>query len=176
MAGRAMFRMVDLPDEVPGRLFLHRMPGRLEPLQRSIDEIRRRGISQVICLAPLAEVEAKSPEYARLLRNGGTPWRQVMFPIVDFGVPSDRQHFLAFVIQVAQSLRAGDYMLAHCAGGIGRTGLLASAVLVVLGVPVDEALQRAGGAGSHPERPEQVDLVQWVGETVGARMAVIRSN
>ncbi len=165
-----MFRMVDLPEDVRGRLFLHRMPGRLEPLQRSIDEIRRRGISQVICLAPLAEVEAKSPEYARLLRNGGTPWRQVMFPIEDYGVPSDRQRFLAFVVQVAQSLRAGDYMLAHCAAGVGRTGLLASAVLVALGLPVDEAIERVSLTGSYPERPEQVDLVRWIGETVGARM------
>ena len=148
---------------------MYRLPGRLEPLQRSIDEIRRRGISQVICLAPLAEVEAKSPEYARLLRNGGTPWRQVMFPIVDYGVPADRQRFLAFVVQVAQSLRAGDYMLAHCAAGIGRTGLFAAAVLVALGLPMEEAIDRTCAAGSYPERPEQVDLVRWIGETAGAR-------
>lgn len=170
MAKRTMFRMVDLPDDVPGRLFLYRMPGSLEPLQRAIDEIRRRGISQVICLVPWHELEAKSPAYARLVTNGNAPWRQVMFPIVDFGVPSDRQRFLAFVVQMSQSLRAGDYILVHCAAGIGRTGLLASAVLVALGVPVDEAMQRVSAAGSYPERPEQVALVRWIGETVGARM------
>jgi protein-tyrosine phosphatase len=171
MPKRTMFRMVDLPDNVQGRLFLYRMPGSLEPLQRSIDEIRRRGISQVMCLVPRQELEAKSPAYARLVTNGGTPWRQVMFPIVDFGVPADRRRFMAFVIQVAQSLRAGDYMLVHCAAGIGRTGLVASAVLVALGMPVDEAMQRVSAAGSYPERPEQVELVRWVGDEVQPSLA-----
>lgn len=166
-----MFRYVPLPDDVKGRLYLHSMPGRFEPLQESLDEIQRRGIAQVICLASMNEIKGKSPDYARLLSNGGTPWRQVMFPIVDFGVPADRQRYLSFVVQIAQSLRAGDYVLVHCAAGIGRTGLLAASVLVALGVSVDAAQQTVHAAGSYPERPEQIDLIQWVAQSTAAGAA-----
>jgi protein-tyrosine phosphatase len=161
-----MFRYVPLPDGLTGRLYLHSMPGRFEPLEESIDEIRRRGIGQVICLASEEEIEAKSPPYARLLANGNASWRQVMFPIVDFGVPGDRRRFLSFVVQIAQSLRAGDYVLVHCAAGIGRTGLVATSVLVALGLPVDEALRQIEAVGSHPERPEQLDLIRWIAGVV----------
>ncbi|MCS6843745.1 MAG: tyrosine-protein phosphatase [Caldilineales bacterium] len=161
-----MFRYLPLPEGVKGRLYLHSMPGRFEPLQATIEEVQRRGISQVICLASREEIAAKSPQYARLLAAGSPPWRQVMFPIVDFGVPSDRRRFLVFVVQIAQSLRAGDYLLVHCAAGIGRTGLLAASVLAALGIPADEAMRQVQAAGSYPERPEQEDLVRWVAEMV----------
>ena len=39
---------------------------------------------EVICLVPLEEIEFKSPDYARTLKNNGTPWRQVMLPIVNY--------------------------------------------------------------------------------------------
>lgn len=160
-----MFRYVPLPNGVKGRLYLHSMPGRFEPLQASIDEIQRRGIAQVICLVTMDEIKAKSPQYARLLSNGGTPWRQVMFPIIDFGVPDDRRRYLSFVVQIAQSLRAGDYVLVHCAAGIGRTGLLATSLLIALGMSVDAAQEMVHTAGSYPERPEQIDLLQWVAQS-----------
>lgn len=161
-----MFRYVPLPEGVKGRLYLHSMPGRFEPLQASVDEIQRRGIAQVICLTSREEIAAKSPQYARLLATGSPPWRQVMFPIVDFGVPNDRRRFLVFVVQVAQSLRAGDNLLIHCAAGIGRTGLMAASVLAALGLPADEAMRQVQAVGSYPERPEQEELVRWVAEMV----------
>ncbi len=161
-----MFRHVPLPEDVKGRLYLHSMPGRFEPLQASVDEIQRRGIAQVICLTSLEEIRGKSPAYARLLSNGAMPWRQVMFPIVDFGVPSSRQRFLSFVLQIAQSLRAGDYVLLHCAAGIGRTGLVAASVLVALGMSADAAQQTVQAAGSYAERPEQVELIHWVAHSL----------
>lgn len=163
-----MFRYVPLPNGVKGRLYLHSMPGRFEPLQASIDEIQRRGIGQVICLTAMDEIKGKSPEYARLLGNGNTPWRQVMFPIVDFGVPGDQWRYLSFVVQIAQSLRAGDYVLVHCAAGVGRTGLLAASVLVALGMSVDAAQHAVHAAGSYAERPEQIELIQWVAQATAA--------
>jgi protein-tyrosine phosphatase len=94
-----------------------------------------------------------------------------MFPIVDFGVPSDRARFLELVNSIAFDLRGGANILLHCAAGIGRTGTVASCVLAALGVPVDEATQRVYAAGSYAERPEQVDLIQWVAQQTASLAA-----
>lgn len=163
-----MLRPVPLPTSIPGKLYLHSMPGRYESFERTAAEIQMRGITEVICLVPLDEIEFKSPDYARALKNGDTSWRQVMFPIVDYGVPKEREAYRRLILQVVDSLRTGTNVLAHCGAGIGRTGTLAACVLAVLGVPVAEALETVHAAGSYPERPEQLDLVEWVAGSVGA--------
>jgi protein-tyrosine phosphatase len=159
-----MFRSVTLPDDVRGRLYLHSMPGRYEPYQATLDGVRIKGITQVVCLTSLEEIAGKAPAYARALQRNDLPWQQRMFPIVDFGVPSDRARFLELVNSVAADLRDGVNILLHCAAGIGRTGTVASCVLVALGVPAPEAAERVHAAGSHAERPEQVELIQWVAQ------------
>jgi len=169
-----MLRPVPLPTSIPGKLYLHSMPGRYEPFERTVAEIQMRGITEVICLVPLDEIEFKSPDYARALRNGSTPWRQVMFPIVDYGVPKEREAYRRLILQIVDSLRAGTNVLAHCGAGIGRTGTLAACVLVVFGVPVAEALETVHAAGSYPERPEQLELVDWVARSTGADSANAR--
>lgn len=157
-----MFRLVDLPLDVPGRLYLHSMPGRYEPFQATLDAVRIKGITQVVCLTSLEEIAGKAPAYARALQGNDVPWRQRMFPIVDYGVPSDRASFLHLVNSLAADLRNGDNILLHCAAGVGRTGTVASCVLAALGIPAAEASQRVYSAGSYAERPEQVELIQWV--------------
>jgi protein-tyrosine phosphatase len=157
-----MFRSVNLPDDVSGRLYLHSMPGRYESYQATLDAVRLKGISQVVCLTSLEEIAGKAPAYARALQRNDVPWQQCMFPIVDFGVPSDRARFLELVRSIAADLRSGVNVLLHCAAGIGRTGTVASCVLVALGLTAGEAAQRVHAAGSYAERPEQVELIQWV--------------
>ncbi len=157
-----MFRSVALPAGVSGRLYLHSMPGRYEPYQATVKAAAMRGVTQVVCLTSLDEIEGKAPDYARILQRNNVPWQQMMFPIVDFGVPSDRAAFLKLVNGIAADLRAGVNVLLHCAAGVGRTGTVASCVLVALGLPPDEAMRRVEAAGSHAERPEQMELIQWV--------------
>ncbi|MFZ2360854.1 MAG: protein-tyrosine phosphatase family protein [Anaerolineae bacterium] len=161
-----MFRLVDLPPDVPGRLYLHSMPGRYEPYQATVDAVRMRGISQVVCLTALEEIEGKAPDYARAVRRKDVPWQQRVYPIVDYGVPSDRASFLELVNSIAADLRRGVNILLHCAAGIGRTGTVASCVLVALGLTANEAAHRVKVAGSYAERPEQVELIQWVASQV----------
>ena len=161
-----MFRSVDLPPDVSGRLYLHSMPGRYESFQATVDAARLKGISQVVCLTSLEEIAGKAPAYARAVQRKEVPWQQRMYPIVDYGVPSDRASFLDLVHSIAADLRSGVNILLHCAAGIGRTGTVASCVLVALGLTSDEAARRVAAAGSYAERPEQVGLIQWVASQV----------
>lgn len=154
-----MFRSVALPEEIKGRLYLHSMPGRYEPYQATLDAVRMKGISQVVCLTSLDEIAGKAPDYGRALQRNAIPWQQIMFPIVDFGVPGDLPQFRQLVEDIAAQLCSGVNILLHCAAGVGRTGTVASCVLVQLGLPPAEAMSRVQQAGSYAERPEQVALI-----------------
>ncbi len=165
------FRRVDLGREVSGRLYLHRMPGRYGPVEDDWEEIRALDVSAVVCLVPDHEIDAKSPEYAEALRTGSVPGEVWRLPIEDFGAPDDAQRFESLVRRAAERLRSGDSVLAHCAAGIGRTGMFATAVLLALGFSPDEAERRVRDAGSRPERPEQVAALRGLanGSAPGSR-------
>ncbi|HYH10065.1 MAG TPA: protein-tyrosine phosphatase family protein [Thermoanaerobaculia bacterium] len=149
-----MFRTVELPDTITGKLFLHSMPGRSEAFEAAREAIVGSGIAQVVCLAPNAEVVEKSPDYARAIESG-VPWRQVSHAIPDYGVPDDVDAFRKTVDDAAAALRRGENVLVHCAAGIGRTGTFAVAVLCRLGVALPEAGSRVKAAGSSAETKEQ---------------------
>jgi hypothetical protein len=62
-----MFRMVELPEGLAGRLFLHSMPGGYEAYEDVRQEIARCHISRVVCLAPRAEVTTTSRLYVQAI-------------------------------------------------------------------------------------------------------------
>jgi protein-tyrosine phosphatase len=158
-----MFREVSLPREVAGRLYLHAMPGRDETWDEFVREAERLSLDALVCLASEDEIRAKSPAYFRARSSGTLPVPTKDFPIEDFGVPGneERSVFRGLVREVAAELRAGKGILIHCRMGIGRTGLLASLVLVELGLESDEAIRVVETAGSSPEVKEQRRFVAW---------------
>lgn len=164
-----MFREVRLPEGIQGRLYLHSMPGRWESFEQAAADVERLGITTVVRLTPLHEVEANSPEYARVLRSGRLPWHEEAVEVPDHGVPEDREGFVRLATQVADRLKRGERVLVHCAAGIGRTGTFATCVLLALGLDVDEATRRVEQAGSCPERGQQEALVRWAGQRLRAR-------
>ena len=62
-----MFRRVDLPARIPGRLLLHSMPGRYEAIETVWHQIERETVRAIVCLAEKEEIHEKSFEYARAL-------------------------------------------------------------------------------------------------------------
>jgi protein-tyrosine phosphatase len=153
-----MLRRVSL-DRVPGTLFLHSMPGRLEPFEQAKGAIIRNNIRQVICLTSDFEIEERSPDYAQAIA-AGLPWRHVSHPVSDFGVPDDALAFKLLAGDVATSLKKGENVLVHCAAGIGRTGTFAVAVLCQLGYNLADARQLVHDAGSSAESQGQVEFLQ----------------
>jgi hypothetical protein len=71
-----VFRPVTLPEHVPGRLYLHSMPGRHEKFEAFLSEAERVHLDLVVCLAAENEVRRKSPAYfaARVRRCRSGSW------------------------------------------------------------------------------------------------------
>lgn len=64
------------------------------------------------------------------------------FPILDVDVPRPEQsgEYAAYIGEIISALKAGKTVVAHCRGGIGRTGTVAASVLVGVGHDPDEAI------------------------------------
>lgn len=158
---RMSFRPVDLPPDIPGKLWLASMPGRFEAWSSFETQARSAGLGLVVCLTPRDEMKELSPAYHTAVSTGGVPFRWVSLPMPNFGVPEDAGAFRRQVGEIAHALRRGDAVMMHCAAGIGRTGSTAACVLKALGLPTAQALQRVRDAGSNPQNAQQSGLVNW---------------
>ena len=156
-----MFRSVCLPVDVPGRLLLHSMPGRYEALERVWQQVRRDAVRMIVCLTDQDELHEKSSEYAQALESGVVPCSVLPFAIPDRGAPQDHEAFWKLASELASRLQGGETILIHCAGGVGRTALLAVCVLLALGQPADEARSAVSRAGSTVETAPQSSLITW---------------
>ena len=85
------------------------------------------------------------------------------YPIPDRGLPASPAEFGTLSASIHQRTAEGEAVAVHCRAGIGRSGLLAAAVLLHQGHSVEEAI----GAVSHargvevPDTPEQA---QWLAD------------
>ena len=100
-----MFRCVDLPSAVPGRLLLHSLPGRYEALERVWHQVRTDAVRAIVCLTERDEIHVKSYEYAQALDNGSVPCLVLPFEIPDRGAPEDRDGFWNLARDVATRLQ-----------------------------------------------------------------------
>jgi protein-tyrosine phosphatase len=156
-----MFRRVDLPAWVSGKLLLHSMPGRFEAIERVWHQVRSEAIGAIVCLAEEYEIRLKSAKYAEALEAGTVPCSVLPFEIREGGVPADRDSFWALANDVANRLQSGEVVLIHCAGGVGRTAMLAVSVLLVLGEPMNQAESVVSRAGSIVETMPQIEMLSW---------------
>jgi protein-tyrosine phosphatase len=161
-------RPIALPDDVPGRLFAASMPGRIS---RNFDAdraiIQESGVDTVVCLASLPELVAASPHYARALQDQTLPWRAIHIPVEDLGVPDDRDAFLQAARHIAALLQADNWVMVHCAAGVGRTGMFAALVLMALGRSYAQARKAVEKAGSGAESDSQRELELWAARQLG---------
>jgi len=164
-----MFRRVDLPARVPGRLLLHSMPGRYEALESVWHQVRSEAVRAIVCLAGKDEIRVKSSEYAHALEAGTVPCSVLPFEIPEGGAPEDRDAFWALAGDVAKLLQSGEAVLIHCAGGVGRTAMLAICVLLALGEPASEARSMVSRAGSTVETAPQSKLISWCASQVSIK-------
>jgi protein-tyrosine phosphatase len=156
-----MFRRVELANLVPGRLLLHSMPGRFEAIERVWNHLRSDAVGAIVCLNEKYEIREKSSKYADALETGTVPCSVLPFEIPEGSAPDDRDAFWALANDVANRLESGESILIHCAGGVGRTAMLAISVLLALGEPLIEAEGAVSRAGSLVETMPQIEMLSW---------------
>ncbi|MFZ6720682.1 protein-tyrosine phosphatase family protein [Undibacterium sp. Ji49W] len=83
------------------------------------------------------------------------------FPIKDRGVPSSLSATKKLVTHLHSSIVNGDNTVIHCHAGIGRTGLLAAAILIRHGEDVAEALSMVSKARRVPV-PDTEEQINWL--------------
>lgn len=145
-----------LPGGGPGRLWLCGKHYMGLDHRAAIESV---GAATVVCLVQPHEIEDRYPEYVAWLRaNAGDA--AVWHPVPDFHVPAVGEA-RALLADLRRRLDEGQSVLLHCAGGFGRTGTLAAALLVLGGATVDDAVAAVAAArpGAGPEAGAQLDLL-----------------
>ena len=126
---------IPLPEGVPGGLWLcgkHFIGPDVEIA------FAKTGATTAVCLSQSAELADRYPAYVQWLRDN-QPARAVWFPVPDLHAPTveTAQHFLDALVERVQR---GEVLLVHCGAGIGRAGTMAAALLMRLGVSLDDAI------------------------------------
>lgn len=162
---------IPLPDDVAGQLWLcgkHHIAADVDTV------VAGAGATTVVCLTRRDELADRYPVYVEWLdrRVVGRAERPdgcevVWFPIDDLSAPA-LTVYQPVLEDLAWRLRHGERLIVHCAAGIGRAGTTAVALLLLLGVDLDEALAtvRANRPMAGPEVGTQLDLVVELAATI----------
>lgn len=145
----------------PGKLAISARPRGGDWLEDEISGWRTAGVDAVLSLLTPREnrdlqLDAESSlAQARSLRF-------LSLPVEDRGVPPSWDDAASIVEKVREMLRQGRNVAVHCRQGIGRSGMIAAAVLVRHGTSPDDALKLISDVRGVPvpETPEQLEWVK----------------
>ncbi len=125
----------------PGKLAISARPRGGDWLGDEVEGWRGEGIDVVVSLLTDEEL----PELG-LEREADTAARHGLrfmnLPIPDRGVPASSAVAATFVEDLRKQLEQGHNAVIHCRQGIGRSGMIAAALLVKQGSSPSEAMQR----------------------------------
>ncbi len=94
----------------------------------------------------------------------------VLFPISDHDVPDSFSDAKFHIMRIAGSLAQGKSVVIHCWGGIGRSAMIAAAVLCMRGILPTQSfsLIQAARGEKVPETPQQENWVWRFAQEYGA--------
>ena len=144
-----------------GRLAIAARPRGGEWLEDDVRALRLAGVDVLIS----ALTEDERAELALMEEEGVSRARgldYISFPIQDRGVPASMPAAAQLVQWVQSHLDSGKTVAIHCRSAIGRSSMLAAAVLTASGTAVDAAFQEIEKARglSVPDTPEQQAWVE----------------
>ena len=149
---------IDLP--LPGRLAVSPRPRGGDWLEGDVAAWQRLGVDIVVSLLMPDESDALGLDSERsICEVAGIEF--LSFPIVDRNVPSSTSNFSVLLEQLHTHLQDGKNIVIHCRQGIGRSGLVAIALLMHDGRKPLEAIQLVTKARGLPV-PETQEQLAWI--------------
>lgn len=156
LTNQSRFQTFPLP-VARGRLHLMPHPW---PEPACFEQLAAEGIQRVVSLLRTGEAGALGlANEATWCQNAGMAF--VQLPVADHQTPTDMNAFARLASDCHHALQAGQDVAVHCYAGIGRTGLLAAAILMREGLGVDQALVRLTRARG-VRMPETLSQIQWL--------------
>jgi protein-tyrosine phosphatase len=122
---------------------------------------REQGVTVLVSLLEHQEaVELDLASEAEAAQEAGLEYRS--FTIRDRGVPISRADAMSFVEALRQRLDQGAGVAIHCRAGIGRSALIAGAILLSRGLHLAKVLEllRKSRGMPVPETPEQMEWLK----------------
>jgi predicted protein tyrosine phosphatase len=152
----------------PGRLAIAPRPRGGDWLEDEVRAWRKTGLDVVVSFLTADEMtELDLAQEEKWCHHYGMEFHS--FPIPDRGVPGSREAVINLIKSLERALAAGKSLVVHCRQGIGRSGMIAAALLISAGEDPEtvwEHLHQARGCPV-PDTEEQRD---WV-HTFAVRLA-----
>lgn len=152
-------RLYPISRSGPGRLWTMAAPEGDDRLEEQIELLRDAGVTTLVSLLDEREAAGLGLADERVIA-GRAGVRFVQLPTSDFGIP-ERSAALTVARRLRDELLAGKGVAIHCRAGIGRSSLLAAAVLRLEGVRPAQAWATIGRARGVrvPETQAQRDFL-----------------
>ena len=134
---------VDWLVEGPGKVGLTLLPGRRDlgrDLERDLATLREERVARIVCLVPIDEL-ARYGVGDLLERYAALGLRVHHSPIMDQGISSlaETREVVRFI---DEGVIAGENVVVHCVGGLGRSGMTAACWLVAQGLSATAAIEQ----------------------------------
>lgn len=138
-------------------------PGALDAQMRAL---REAGFGALACLLEPAEAEEMGlAGEGEAARAAGLDF--IAFPIPDRGVPQGAEAAASLIAAIRAHLGEGRGVAIHCRAGVGRSGLIAAALLVSTGAEPGEAFETVRAA-RHVTVPDTSAQRVWLEANAGA--------
>lgn len=149
-----------IPGPWRGRLAIVARPRGGDWIEDEAAGWRRAGLDTVVSL-----LENEEAAQLQLDKERGAAESQgidfISFPIPDRGVPASLPAAVLLLRKIVTALEQGKRVAVHCRQGVGRSGLIAAAVLMSSGVTTAKAIDVISTARGVPV-PETPAQLQWL--------------
>jgi hypothetical protein len=144
----------------PGKLAISARPRGGDWLEDDISGWQRAGVDAVgSLLTPQENKDPQLSEESDLAQAHGL--RFLSLPVEDRGVPPSGEDAVRAIGKIGETLRQGRNVAIHCRQGIGRSGMIAAALLISDGSTPGDALTQISAARGLPV-PETEEQWAWI--------------
>jgi len=148
---------IDSPGK--GRIAISARPRGGDWLEDEVKGLQEAGVDVLVSLLTPEEVkDLELEKESSFSRAHGMEF--LSLPIADRGTPRSQSEAERFVQNLHNDLAKGRAVAIHCRQGIGRSGMIAAAVLIADGATPNDAVERISKSRGLPI-PETFDQLEW---------------